>query len=354
MDTGSKRMTQYLARRRLLGGMAATATLATVSAARAQSAFTASPALIEAARKEGKMTIYTANFAEVIADMIKAFNKRFPFVRIDMVRAPGGQLFTRVQTEAAAGKLIADVVDHTDRGLMVGIADLFADYTPPNAKDFLPSALVSPKFWPTAAPGWCIAWHTELMKNPPKTWMDLTKPEYGNGQIGLVVGPSGGTAWTFSMFQRQVLGEDFWVRQAATKPRLFPSGAPQADALVRGEINIAPALYSIVFPKKRDGAPIDTLFPPEGVPITPHAAGIPKSAANPNAARLFLDWFLSTEGQALMIRDQGTLSALKDWPATLPGFDPKVNKVWLPEFRQYQELNKPWLEEWNRIYGYRQ
>jgi len=354
MVTGNNNLTSRLTRRHLLAGMAATGTLASVSVAHAQPAFSAPATLVEAAKKEGKFVIYTANFAEVIGEVIKAFNKRFPFIRGEMIRAPGGQLFTRVQTEASSGKLTADIVDHTDRGLMFGIADLFQDYTPPNAADFLPSALVSPKFWPTAAPGWCIAWHTELMKKPPKTWMDLTKPEYGPGHIGIVVGPSGGTAWTFSMFQRQVLGEDFWARQAATKPRLFPSGAPQADALVRGEISIAAALYSIIFPKKRDGAPVESLFPPEGVPITPHAAGIPKTAANPNAAKLFLDWFLSPEGQAVMIRDQGSMSALKVWPATLPGFDPKVNKVWLPEFKQYQELNKPWLEEWNRVYGYRQ
>ena len=39
-----------------------------------------------------------------------------------MVRAPGGQLITRIKTEAAAGKLAADVVNHSDRGLMLGIA----------------------------------------------------------------------------------------------------------------------------------------------------------------------------------------------------------------------------------------
>src|SRR5450631_3646810 len=74
-----------------------------------------SPELIAAAKAEGKLVLYTANFAEVEQDVIKAFNKRFPEIRIEMVRAPGGQLITRVRTEAAAGKLIADVVDHSDR-----------------------------------------------------------------------------------------------------------------------------------------------------------------------------------------------------------------------------------------------
>ena len=80
--------------------------------------------------------------------MIKAFNKRFPEIKVEMVRAPGGQLITRIKTEAAAGKLSADVVNHSDRGLMLEIENLFMDYAPPNAADYLPDVLVSPKFWP--------------------------------------------------------------------------------------------------------------------------------------------------------------------------------------------------------------
>ena len=84
-----------------------------------------SPELIAAAKAEGKLVLYTANFAEVEQDVIKAFNKRFPEIKVEMVRAPGGQLITRVKTEAAAGKLIVDIVDHSDRGLMLPLADLF-------------------------------------------------------------------------------------------------------------------------------------------------------------------------------------------------------------------------------------
>src|SRR2546429_7192616 len=95
------------------------------------------PELIAAAKKEGSIVYYTANFAEVEQEVIKAFNKRFPFVKVEMVRAPGGQLITRVKTEAAAGKLAADIVDHSDRGLMLELVDLFQDYAPPNAADYL-------------------------------------------------------------------------------------------------------------------------------------------------------------------------------------------------------------------------
>ena len=68
------------------------------------------PELIEAAKKEGKVVYYTADFAEVEQEITKEFNKRFPFVKVEMVRAPGGQLITRIKTEAAAGKLAADVI----------------------------------------------------------------------------------------------------------------------------------------------------------------------------------------------------------------------------------------------------
>src|ERR1044071_7987604 len=92
--------------------------------------------LVEAAKKEGRLVFYTANFAEVEQEVIKAFNKRFPDIKVEMVRAPGGQLITRVKTEAAANKLAADVVDHSDRALMSALTDLFQDYAPPNVADY--------------------------------------------------------------------------------------------------------------------------------------------------------------------------------------------------------------------------
>ena len=310
--------------------------------------------LIDAANKEGRLVYYTANFAEVEQQVINAFNKRFPNIKVEMVRAPGGQLITRVKTEAAAGKLSADVVDHSDRALMAELLDLFQDYAPPNAADYIPEAQISPKLWPRATLVWSIAYNTELVKNPPKTWMDLTKPEYNNKQIGQVFAASGGTTWTRIMFERQVLGEDYWKKQATTNPVLFPSGAPTADSLVRGEISIAPLLYNAIYPKQKDGAPIKIFFAPEGAPVNPYATGIPKTAKNPNAAKLFLNWCLSLEGQTFMIKELGNLTSLKIAPVYPEGFDPKVVKVWLPKFDEYVKYHAAWVEEWNKTYGYRQ
>jgi iron(III) transport system substrate-binding protein len=312
------------------------------------------PELIEAAKKEGRLVFYTANFAEVEQEVIKTFNKRFPEIKVEMVRAPGGQLITRVKTEAAAGKLAADVVDHSDRGLMKELENLFQDYAPPNAADYLADSRVSAKLWPRITVGWSIAYNSELVKNPPKSWMDLTKPEYKGKLIGTVIAPSGGTTWTRAMFERQVLGEDYWKKHAANEIVLFPSGAPTADALVRGEISIAPSLYNIVFTKQRDGAPLEIIFPPEGVPIIPFATGIPTTAKNPNAAKLYMNWCLSAEGQAYMIKDLGNLTSLKNAPFYPKGLDPKTVKFWLPNFEEFEKLRTAWIDEWNKTFNYRQ
>ena len=339
-------------RRTMMTGIAGAAASWTLPAS-AQSEF-GSKELVDAAEKEGALTYYTANFAETEQEVIKAFNKRFPKIKISMVRAPGGQLITRIKTEAAAGKLAADVINHSDRGLMLELQDMFQDYTPPNAADYRPDALVSPKFWPGVTLGWCIAYNTQLVKNAPKTWMDLTKDEFKNKQIGQVVGPSGGTTWTRVMFERQVLGEDYWKKQADLGITLYPSGAPTSDSLVRGEISIAPLLYNIIYTKIVEGAPAEAIFAPEGVPIVPYADGIPKTSKSPNAAKLFMNWRLSKEGQAFQIEKLGNISSMKEPPALPKGWDAKVIKVWVPEFKQFESLRDKWMDDWNKTYGYRQ
>ncbi len=341
-------------RRHILTAAAAlAATAARPNAAAA--AYDPPGSLIDAARKEARVIMYTASFTEVEQETAAAFNKRFPFVKLEIIRASGGQLITRVRNEAAAGKLVADIVDHSDRGLMRPIDDLFIDYAPPNAADYLPSSQLSRKLWPRITPVWCIAYNTELTKTVPKSWNDLTNAQaYPPGAIGEVIAPSGGTTWTRILFERQVLGDDYWARQAATKPTLYPSSGPASDAVIRGEVQLAPVIRNVIFPKQKDGAPVETVFPTEGIPVNPYACGIPKASTRPNAARLFLDWCLSAEGQTFTMTEQGNLTSLKTPPVQLAGFDPKIHKIWLPETKPFEELHDAWTEEWNKTYGYRQ
>src|SRR5260370_25584977 len=124
------------------------------------------------------------------------------------------------------------------------------------------------------------------------------------------------------MFERQVLGEDYWKKQAATDPVLYPSGAPMSDALVRGEVVMGPLLYNIVYPKKRDGAPLEIFFAPEGAPVNPYASGVPSTATNPNGAKLFLNSCLSPQAPTLMLQEPANLTPPRQPPCGPEGVHP--------------------------------
>ena len=76
-----------LTRRRALAAAAAIGTFAITGRARA--AFQPSATLLEAARKEGRVVVYTASFTEVIQEVVNDFNKRFPFIKVEVVQISG-------------------------------------------------------------------------------------------------------------------------------------------------------------------------------------------------------------------------------------------------------------------------
>ena len=110
---------------------------------------------------------------------------------------------------------------------------------------------------------------------------------------------------------------------------------------------------NIVIPRQREGAPVACIIPPEGVPMTSYGAGIPKSATNVNAARLFLNWSLSREGQEAFVNDSGGFSALKNGPVP-QALDVASIKPWFPKMADYVGLQTEWVAEWNRVNNYRQ
>ena len=303
--------------------------------AQAQAEF-GSPELIAAAKKEGKLVFYTANYAEVEEQVIRAFNKRFPEISVEMVRAPGGQLITRIKTEAAAGKLIADLIDHSDRALMLPLVDMFQDYAPPNAADYNPDAQISPNLWPRTTLAWSIAYNTELVKNPPKSWMDLTKPEYDK-LIGEVFAQSGGTTWTRIMFERQVLGEDYWAKQAATHPTLYPSGAPMADSLVRGEIAIGPAAVQRHLHQAEGRRADQDHLPARGCAGQSECRGHPENRTSSERGEAFSQ--LVPVGRRPDLHDQGTRQHhLVESAADLSGRLRSQNQDMAAQIRRLREI----------------
>jgi iron(III) transport system substrate-binding protein len=314
--------------------------------------FVPSAELLAAAKKEGKLVLYTANFLETEQVVAKRFSERFAGIKIEIVRAPTGQLVTRINTEAAANRLTADVIDISDRGLARGMVELFAPYAPPNASDYPALTRTADRLWPRSGNAWTITYNTATVTTPPKSWADLLKPEFGQQHLAQVVIGAGGAPFNRAMFERKVIDADYWTKQAAFKPRLFPSQAPMVDSMIRGEISIAPLVTNLAIPLAAQGAPIKWFFGPEGVPVTMFSAGLAKVAAHPNAARLFLDWALSREGQALMV-ELGSFSSLANAPMP-PGVDPRTIKAWYSDEDEVEKIFKPWTDDWNKAYNYRQ
>src|SRR5262245_44256981 len=168
--------------------IAALVTILSACAARAaEPDFVPSTELLAAARKEGKIVLYTANFLETEQAVVKRFSQRFPGIAVEIVRAPTGSLITRIKTEAAANRMIADVIDFTDRVQARGMVDLFAPYAPPNAADYPEVARTTDRLWPRSGNAWTITYNSELVKEPPTSWADLTKPEFGKMHLGQTV-----------------------------------------------------------------------------------------------------------------------------------------------------------------------
>lgn len=308
------------------------------------------PDLVAAAKKEGKVVLYSGLILESEQIAAEAFNKRFPDIKVDIVRAPGGRLFTRIQTEAAGNQLGADVIDMTDRGLARALEPLMADYAPPNAADYDRGGMVSPKFWPRAVQVYALAYNPALISDPPKSWMDLLKPEY-KGKIGKVVAGAGGTSWGENFYQRKAFGLDYWKKSAAQNPRLFESNGPLATAVVRGEVSVATLLVNAALPMHRDGAPIAIVYPTDGVILNPESAGVTKSAPHPNAAKLFMNWTLSPEGQNVMVKKMGFLSLLKGIEPP-EGMAADLKTVVAGADEDYESKRDAWIAEWNDIFNY--
>ncbi len=327
--------------------------LTSVVAGSALAQFKADPALVAAATKEAAVVIYTANQLDSEQQLAKKFNERFPGINIEIVRAPGSRLIARVEAEAASGKLAADIIEFSDSGLAKSYEKLFADYAPANAAKY-PAEIraISPKMWPKTSWGYVLAYNKALVKSPPASWADLTRPEFKD-RLGWIPAGAGGTTWTLAMFQRQKLGESEWKNLAAKHPVMYPSDAPLLAALIRGEAHVAPLKTNSIIPSIKDGAPVGIVYPSDGVPITVSVAGISATAPHPKAAKLYLDWILSAEGQETWVKNSGGMTVLEG--GSLPaGADKASLKLWFPDIKQYAALRNDWVKQWNTTFNYRQ
>jgi iron(III) transport system substrate-binding protein len=309
--------------------------------------------LIDAATKEGRLTLYTAMNTDQSAVMVKAFEEQFPGISVESVERTGGPLQEIIRAENQAGKLRADVIEQSDPALMVELSTedkLIADYEPPSAGDYPEGTVLEGRIYPAYVQLHSYAYNTQLVKDgPPSTWEDFLDPAF-NGRRTTPAPAAGGCAWVLSMFQRKELGPDYWEKLAATNVTVVNSNTQMIKSLGQGETMVTTMLDPVARGAIAEGAPVAMVYPKEGVAPCQYAAGTVVDSPNPNAGKLWLNWLLSESGQSVWVKDLKGYSARTgmDRPEGLPD----DVKIWEVPFDEYMSLHDSWIAEWNKIFNY--
>jgi iron(III) transport system substrate-binding protein len=256
---------------------------------------------IDAAKREGELVYYASmNLAEANA-IIGEFEKRYPFIKVKLHRTGSEKLLTRVLTEFRAKKTFADIIQTVEFSMHIfnrsGVLARFI----PQSNGFYTKDFKEDGFWTTVYYNtYVTAYNTRMVPRSQvaKSYDDLLDAKW-KGNL-LMEGTK--ADWFAGMLQ--ILGSEHGLKYMRELAKQQPSRREGhellAQLVVAGE-----GLYDVNIPAssvermKERGAPIDwTALGP--VPAIMVGAGIASGAPHPNAAKLFLEFLLSREGQKLM------------------------------------------------------
>jgi len=303
-----------LSRRSLLQGSAllATGAIATPVRGAPPEAQSITPALIEAAKKEGKLSWYTSVDLPVAEKIGKAFEARYPGVTVRVERSGAERIYQRIGQEYSARIHNVDVVNSSDAAHLIVWKrdDLLAPYLPEEVKQHYPvehyDADGMYATWRvTLSP---IAYNTRLVKaeDAPKGFRDLLDPKWTGKLVKAHPGYSG-TIMTATQQLSRDLGWEYFERLARQRVMQVQSAADPPKKVVAGERAVmadgTEYMCSLLKDKKD---PIEIVYAVEGTPLITGPSAIFRRAPNPNAARLFHAWSMGAEAQQLNI-DVGAL-----------------------------------------------
>ena len=314
-----------------------------------------SPAIVEGARKEGKvsvrMTIPPRQFEQVKA----AFNERYPFIKVEYLTAVGRDRATAPLIALKAGNYLSDLITgfsvvHDEFMKMDGLVDLRVLPAYASAQPFVNSD--DGRSTAAQTNYWCTAYNTQKIKKSelPATWDALVdNPRFRNGVVGMANRPqvwlahlwgTMGESWTQSIMTRifRDLRPQLRHESITALPKLatvgeFDMAVPAGDFLLRGYIN--------------QGMPLG-FHCPEPMPVASTALGLLKGSPNPNAALLITNWMLSREGQILFfhfVEAVPTHRALQI-PALLPFPEEVKGKKIAPSTNATEAHQGILLEQW--------
>jgi iron(III) transport system substrate-binding protein len=317
-------------RRDVLKGSAAIAGTQVFAAplrAAAPPATAVTPALIEAARKEGKAVWYTSVDLPLAERIAKSFEAKYPGVACRVERSGAERIFQRIGQEYASNIHAVDVVNSSDAAhLIVWKANGWLEpFVPEDVAQHFPDDHKDPdgtfaSFRVFLCP---VAYNTDLVKpeDAPRSYADLLDPKWAGKIVKAHPGYSG-TILTATYQMVRDIGWDYFERLARQRVMQVQSAADPPKKLALGERAVmADGVEYGVFQAKETGKPIEPVYPTEGTPLIVGPNAVFKGAPNPNAARLLQCHMFTAECQQLGI-DYGGLRSVHALTREKPGRKP--------------------------------
>jgi len=265
------------------------------------------PALIEAARKEGKLSWYTSVDLPVAEKIAKAFEAAYPGVSMKVERSGAERIFQRIGQEYQSKIYNCDVVNSSDAAHLIiwKRASMLASFLPEEVAKYFPKEHWDPdgmyaSWRVTLSP---IAYNTKLVKaeDAPKGFNDLLAPQWSGKIVKAHPGYSG-TIMTATQQLSRDLGWSFFEKLAKQKVMQVQSAADPPKKVCAGERAVmADGTEYMVNLLQSRGEPIEEVYAVEGTPLITGPSAVLARAANPNAARLFYAWSMTAEAQQLNV-----------------------------------------------------
>lgn len=268
---------------------------------------------LEKAKREGEIVWYTPTAIEDSRKIIQGFEKKYPGIKVNLFRNRETALLPRIISEKQAGRSVVDVT--TLRGIgyyQLWKRNLVQSYISPESKNY-PAGFKDPKGYWTDFYDTYYAWsyNTKLVKDVPRSYEELVNPRY-RGRIGM---DTDEVEWYFGLVERW--GKErtarFLKSLAAQQIRFRDGHTLVAQLMAAGEFELTLAFSDSLEKMKKEGAPVEWIKTYDPIIVSIHPMAISADAPHPEAARLFVDFALSREGQSI-IRDSGRISARTDVP----------------------------------------
>ncbi|HZS82141.1 MAG TPA: ABC transporter substrate-binding protein [Stellaceae bacterium] len=269
----------------------------------------------------GKLVLYTSQPDKIAAETVAAFTRKEPGVSLEIFRSGTTEVMNRLQAELLAGDPRPDVLFIADALTMEELkadhrlmaypgADVVAFPADAYDKDF---TYFGSKLITTG-----IIYNTAASRKPG-SWKDLLLPQ-AKGQVILPSPLYSGAALIHmaAMSGDADVGKYYYAALAANGAVPARGNGAVTSAVAGGEKMYGIVVEFMALNAKAKGSPVDFVFPAEGVTAVTEPVAILKTAKNPAAAKAFVDFILSKEGQELAVR-QGFFPARRD-VAPPPGF----------------------------------